>query len=137
MIQRLLLIGAVLAGMAVPAAAQVGFRLSFGGRHHGRNFEISIGARAPHPKHHGRSYRRGRDHRGRRHTRVGRGHYRYVTERVWVPGPRHRVYVPGRYGYRYGAFGRRVRYCIAEAHYQIVEEPGRWEYRRRQVWVGR
>ncbi len=138
-IQRLLLIGAVLLGMAVPAVAQIGFQVSFGGRHHGRNLQISIGSRH-HQDHHdgwhqrGR-HQRGRHHRGRRHRHVGLG-FGYVNERVWVPGPQRRVYVPARYGYRRDACGLRVRYCIVPAHYQIIQEPGTWEYRRQRLWVG-
>jgi hypothetical protein len=119
-IQRLLLTGAILLGMAVPAAAQIGFQLSFGGRHHKNSFQISIGT---HP-------------RAPRHVHVRRG-FRYVTRRVWVPGCERRILVPARYGYRYDVCGRRVRYCIVPAHYEIVREPGRWEYRRERVRVGR
>jgi len=120
--------------MAVPAAAQIGFRVSFGDRHHGRNLQISIGSRS-HQHHHDGRGQRGRRDRGRRHRKVGLG-FRYVNERVWVPGPQRRVYVPARYGYRYDACGRRVRYCIVQAHYQVVQDRGCWKYRRRQVWVG-
>ncbi len=147
-IQRLLLIGAVLLGMAVPAVAQIGFQVSFGGRHHGRSLQISIGSRH-HNDHHNGWNQRSRRHRGRRDRHVDLGlryvglgfrhgglGFRYVNERVWVPGLQRRVYVPARYGYRQDACGLRVRYCIVPAHYEIVQDPGRWEYRRRRVWVG-
>ena len=133
-IQRLLLIGAVLAGMAVPAVAQIGFQVSFGGRHHGRNLQISIGSRH-HNDHHNGWNHRSRRHRGRRHRHVGLG-LGYVHERVWVPGLQRRVYVPARYGYRQDVCGLRVRYCIVPAHYEIVQDRGRWEYRRRRLWLG-
>lgn len=119
-IQRLLLIGAVLLGTAVPAAAQIGFQVSFGGHHHGRSFRVSLGSG---PRHHHRAYHR--------------HHFRYVDRlvRVWVPGCERRIYVPARYGYRLDVCGRRVRYCIAQAHYRLIQEPGRWEYRRERVRV--
>ena len=145
MIKQLILIGAILAGMAVPAAAQVGFHLSFGKQRHGRSFQISVGSHHHHRRvpRYETGYRRDRGHRhnrGRRYGRGGyrlaaRGGYRYVTQRVWVPGCRRRVYVPARYGYRVDWCGRRVRYCITQAHYDFVQEPGRWENQRRRVWV--
>ncbi len=118
-IQRLLLIGAVLLGTAVPAVAQIGFRVSFGGHHHGRSFQVSLGSG---------SYRAHHSHHSVQCVDT--------WVRVWVPGCERRVYVPARYGYRRDACGHRVRYCIAPAHYRLVREPGRWEYRRQSV-VGR
>ena len=75
------------------------------------------------------------ERRGFRGRQMRAGHFHVVSERVWVPGPRRRVYMPARYGYRYDACGRRVRYCIVQAHYSIVQDPGCWEIQRRRVWV--
>ena len=52
-------------------------------------------------------------------------------------GRARQILVPARYGYRYDRHGCRVRYCIVPAHYEVIREPGRWEMRRRRVWVGR
>ena len=56
---------------------------------------------------------------------------RYRVERVWVPGPVRRVYVPPRYEYRFDFFRwRRVRVCVREGYYETVRDPGHWEQRR-------
>ncbi len=151
MITRLFLLSAILTGMAVPATAQIGFRLAFGDNHRGRSFQISVGKRFDnHPKQLRRQHRhlprgRGLARRGLAKGRFGKrrfwgrqqstGYFRVVSERVWVPGPRRRVFVPARYGYRLDWCGRRVRYCIAPAHYEIVQDPGCWQIQRRRVWV--
>ena len=151
MIHRLFLLSAILVGMAVPATAQSGFRLAFGDSHRGRSFQISLGSRhgnittgvrvakrrAPRGRRLSRHglHRRRVERRGFRGRQLRTGHFRVVSQRVWVPGSRRRVYVPARYGYRYDYRGRRVRYCIVQAHYTIVRDPGCWEIQRQRVWV--
>jgi hypothetical protein len=70
-----------------------------------------------------------------RHARWIPGHYETVRERVWVPGCVQRVWVEPRYGWRRDHRGRFFRSCLAQGHYERVEQPGRYEYRDAQVWV--
>ena len=59
---------------------------------------------------------------------------RFRVERIWVPGPIRRVYVPPRYEYRFDFFRwRRVRICVSEGYYETVRDPGHWEQRRVRV----
>jgi hypothetical protein len=57
-----------------------------------------------------------------------------VTERVWVPGARVRVWVPPRYQEERDRFGRRRTTCVSPGHYRMEERPGHFETRTRRVW---
>jgi len=70
-----------------------------------------------------------------RHARWIPGHYRTVRERVWVPGCVQRVWIEPRYGWRRDSCGRPFRGCISRGHYEMVEQPGRYEFRDSKVWV--
>jgi hypothetical protein len=63
------------------------------------------------------------------------GHYETVRERVWIPGRVQKVWVEPRYGWRRGSCGRAYRGCISRGHWELVERPGRYEYRDTQVWI--
>ena len=63
--------------------------------------------------------------------------WRIVREQVWVPGCERVVEIPAQYGFRYDSCGRRIRYCISPARREVIREPGRWEWRERQVPVAR
>ena len=64
-----------------------------------------------------------------------RGHYEYVTERVWVEGARRKIWVPAEYGYVHEPCGRRRRIVVRAGYYRIVQDPGYYETRTRRVWV--
>lgn len=146
MIKKLLLTTAILGAMAVPASAQFGLHLAYG-KHRGKSgFQVTAnlgnvvrlgvakGVRHDEGRH-DKGRHNGRYDKGHGKRRGHRVHYHTVTEKVWVPGVCRRVYVPARYGYRSDSCGRRIRYCIAPAHYEFVQEPGHWVFQQRQVRV--
>jgi hypothetical protein len=56
---------------------------------------------------------------------------RYRTERVWVPGQVRRVFHPAEYEYRWDRHQRcRIQVLVRPAHYDTVQDPGHWEYRQ-------
>lgn len=133
MMKMSILSGAVLLGLAISSPAQGGVLRS---AHDAR-------LRAPAKAHAADKYSRRaepqrapRHERGQRHQRhqhhqrhvVRKPHYR--MERVWVRGRIERVYCPAVYEYRRGLFGIRYRVCVRPAHYDTIEHPGHWEYRR-------
>jgi len=63
------------------------------------------------------------------------GHYETVRERVWVPGRVQRVWFEPAYEWRRDACGRAILACVSVGHYEMVRQPGRYEYRDAQVWV--
>ena len=138
MIKKLLLTTAILGAMAVPATAQFGLHLSYG-KHRGKSgvqVTANLGNVLRLGVAKGLRHHKGRGNKGHGKRRGHRGgHYHTVTEKVWVPGVRRRVYVPARFGYRSDSCGRRIRYCIAPAHYRYVRQPGHWEFQKRRVLV--
>lgn len=63
------------------------------------------------------------------------GHWETITERVWVPGECRTVHIPAQYGWVTDRCGYRRWVEICPARCEIVQDPGRWECRQRQVWV--
>lgn len=67
--------------------------------------------------------------------RTARGHYEFVTERVWIEGRTRRVYVPAKYRTILDDCGFEVRILVRAAYYKTVCDPGYYETRTRRVWV--
>ncbi len=77
----------------------------------------------------------GRRDRHRRSPRTARGHYEYITEKVWVEGRTRRVYVPAKYRTVLDECGFEIRILVRAAYYKTVCDPGYYETRTRKVWV--
>jgi hypothetical protein len=80
-----------------------------------------------------------RRHQGRHvHTEACRRRvpatYRYVTEKIWVPGHSERVWVPPVYEQRRTRSGV-SRVLVKPGHYETRERPGRFEHVKRKIKV--
>lgn len=64
-----------------------------------------------------------------------RGHWRVVTEQVWVPGHWHEDHVPARYGWVCDPCGHRRWVMLEPERCHRVWVEGRYECRTRRVWV--
>ena len=64
-----------------------------------------------------------------------RGHWRVVTEQVWVPGHWHEDHVPARYGWVCDPCGHRRWVMLEPERGHRVWVEGRYECRTRRVWV--
>lgn len=146
--RSIVLMSAVLLGMAVPSAAQASkSRYSVGSDARSRQARPAhlspvraVAARSRIPS--SRQTLRSSSPNRRRYgattaVRFGLslGTPRYRTERTWVAGCERRVWVPARYEYRcIGLFGALHRVLVRSGYYRTVREPGRWEYRRVRVY---
>jgi hypothetical protein len=148
--RNIVLMSAVLLGMAVPSAAQATkSRFSVGNDARGRQARsahlspvraIAASTRTL-TRQGSRQTLRGSSSSRRRYgataaVRFGLslGAPRYRTERIWVAGCERRVWVPARYEYRcVGSFGALRRVLVRSGHYHTDRDPGRWEYRRVRV----
>lgn len=63
------------------------------------------------------------------------GHYRTVSERIWVQGPLMRTWVPARYEWRQGSYGALVQVLVQAGYHQSDFGPGHYETCSRRVWV--
>jgi len=159
MLKNILILGAILSGLAVSSPAQQNVRGAIGHKIFGQGSSAKgvPGQRSKRDdvRRQGRAQQgRGRSApraRGQQYTRVSRspGHARrrapivsttcarsprYRVQRVYVQGAIRRVYVPARFELRYDPFcGHHVRVCVRQAHYEEVRDPGHWEYRRVRV----
>lgn len=111
---RLTAAALALAAAAAPArAGGLGVRISAHGRHGG--IAVQLGPA------HGYGY-------GRGPVRTCQAP-RYETRRVWVAGPRRRVWVPPVHEVRFDGCGRRYERVTAPGHWTWIEEPGHYETR--------
>jgi hypothetical protein len=62
------------------------------------------------------------------------GHFATVTEKVWVPATREKVWVEPVYATSYDACGRRSERIVSPGHWEIVTTPGHYETRLVKVW---
>lgn len=67
--------------------------------------------------------------------REPRGHWRTVTEQVWVPGYWQEEHVPARWGWVCDPCGHRRRVMLEPERCHRVWVEGRYECRTRRVWV--
>ena len=140
MLRATLLVIATLCGLEsrLPAQVHLGVDLGRGVRAHAQAgpFSVHVGSRYRDRSSVG-SYRRARHSSSyTRSCRVSSGSYKWVRQKVWVPGYYEKVHVPAEYGYEYDDCGRRVRVLVREAHYQKVWRDGYWKYERRRVYSG-
>jgi hypothetical protein len=63
------------------------------------------------------------------------GYYKNVNERVWVAGQCRQVWVPESYGWIYDNCGRKRWAIVQQGYYQQVQDPGRYEWQVRRIWV--
>lgn len=63
------------------------------------------------------------------------GHWETRCERVWVPGPVRKVWVPPLYETRYDHCGRPYQVEVRCGFWDTIQEPGYWEQRETRVWV--
>jgi hypothetical protein len=63
------------------------------------------------------------------------GHYEVIRERVRVPGATYRIYVPDQHRRSCITFFGRSPNRFRRGHYEYRQEPDRFEYRNRKVWV--
>jgi hypothetical protein len=109
--------------------------------------QISIGARVSRHVSVGATFGRGgvgigvsldsHRHRGHRAPVVHHrhGHYKHVSERVFVPGCSRQVWVPAQYGWVVDSCGHRRWGVVCAGYYRTVQEPGCWQTVTRRVWV--
>jgi len=64
-----------------------------------------------------------------------RGHYRWVTRRVWSPGYYSTIQVPAQYQTVCGPRGRERVVLVSSAYTRRVWNAGRWSRERQRVWV--
>ena len=65
------------------------------------------------------------------------GYYRERPTRIWVPGRQRSVWIPARYEYRRGAFGRFHRRVWVPGHYATRRGRGHYVTHNQRVWVPR
>lgn len=63
------------------------------------------------------------------------GHYQTVRERVLVPGPTTRVWIPEVVETRFDSCGVPYTVVVVPGHFETRTAPGRFEWRTRRVWV--
>ena len=122
------LTGLLALSLAPTTNAQSGFNFSFGkhrrGKHIGFSLNLPFG---------------GRHYRTHRHVHLGScrqwvsGRVEIVHERVWVPGCSRRVWVQPVYRTQYDQCGNPVQILVAQGHYEVVQDRGRYEIRPRRV----
>ena len=131
MLRMVLLLMITVCGLEARSPAQVHFGVRLGER-----VAVRAGA-GPISVHYGSRNRDVSYHSGRRvSTRryaSRRPQYRWVTERVWIPGCYEDVYVPARYETVRDACGRLRTVLVEPACYQKVWREGYWKYERRRV----
>lgn len=130
MVHRSLL--AMIALLGLSSSAQAGdWGLTLGKRSKHGQVSLHLGSHGA-----GISYR-DRRFADRRYgpRRVARGHYRTVSERVWVPGTTERVWVPERYEVWVDVCGIEHRRLVAPGYYETLRHPGHYDVRTRRVWV--
>ena len=62
------------------------------------------------------------------------GHYKFATERVWVPVTREKVWIEPAYQTVYDTRGEPSSVAVRRGRWEIVEAPGHYEKRRVRVW---
>ncbi|MCA9002371.1 MAG: hypothetical protein KDB61_10620, partial [Planctomycetes bacterium] len=80
-------------------------------------------------------YPRPVDRRRTRPITPARGHWKTITERVWVSGATRQEWVPPVYETICDSRGGAHRVMVCEGHYRTVQDPGHYEMRSRKVWV--
>lgn len=82
---------------------------------------------------------------GERHERDGDrerercwvpGHYETRSERIWIEGREEQVWVAPVYDWRYDPCGRPYRVQLEVGHWTCVRQPGHFEIRPTQAWIG-
>jgi hypothetical protein len=63
------------------------------------------------------------------------GHWETRCERVWVPGPVRKVWVPPLYETRFDHCGRPYQVEVRCGYWDTIQEQGCWETRESRVWV--
>lgn len=131
MTQRSITLGALAALFVLltagAASAQAGIVFEFGKHKKHSHVGVGIGIPLPGPTHH-----HVHTHYCRRYVP---GHYDIVREQVWVPGCTHQIYVEAVYRTEFDHFGRAYQVLVTPAHYQTIQDQGRYDWVERKIWI--
>ncbi|MDF1837321.1 MAG: hypothetical protein P1V35_05595, partial [Planctomycetota bacterium] len=109
---------------SMASTAKADWNISLGSRDLG----ITIGSPG-HPRARTRTRTRTRAPQRSRCITPARGHWKTITEQVWVEGRTHKEWVPARYETVLDSRGGAHRVLVCEGHYRTVREPGHYESR--------